>query len=95
MTIEDDYAWLRDPGYPEVKDEEVLAYLEAENACFEAAMEPHAELVETLFKEMKGRIKEDDNGAAEGRRLALLEGVRGRRAIRSGGASRSPAAPTS
>jgi oligopeptidase B len=31
-----DYAWLRDPGYPEVKDAEILAHLEAENAWFEA-----------------------------------------------------------
>ena len=40
-AIDDPYAWLRDPGYPEVKDEEVLAHLKAENACFEAAMAPH------------------------------------------------------
>jgi oligopeptidase B len=39
-TIHDDYAWLRDPGYPEVKDAEILAHLEAENAWFEAAMAP-------------------------------------------------------
>ncbi|QPD00556.1 S9 family peptidase [Qipengyuania soli] len=61
ITIADPYAWLRDPGYPEVKDKDVLAHLEAENAWFEARMEPHKELVETLFKEMKARIKEDDS----------------------------------
>jgi oligopeptidase B len=61
VTIEDDWAWLRDPGYPDVTDEEVLDYLKAENAYFEAAMAPHAELVEGLFEEMKGRIKEDDS----------------------------------
>ncbi len=59
-TISDDYAWLRDPGYPEVKDAEVLAYLEAENAWFEAWMAPRRTLVGMLFAEMKGRIKEDD-----------------------------------
>ncbi len=59
--IEDSYAWLRDPGYPKVEDEDVLAYLKAENAYFEAAMAPHSALVETLFEEMKGRIKEDDS----------------------------------
>lgn len=57
----DPYHWLRDPGYPEVGDPEVLAYLEAENGYFEAAMAPHRGLVETLFEEMKGRIKEDDS----------------------------------
>ena len=60
VTIEDPYHWLRDPGYPKVENEEVLAYLKAENAYFEAAMAPHQALIETLFQEMKGRIKEDD-----------------------------------
>ena len=60
-TIEDPYAWLKDPLYPKVEDEEVLAYLKAENAYFEAAMKPHSALVETLFEEMKGRIKEDES----------------------------------
>jgi oligopeptidase B len=59
--IEDPWHWLRDPGYPEVKDKDVLAYLEAENAYFEAAMAPRKALVETLFEEMKGRIKEDES----------------------------------
>ncbi|HLL31802.1 MAG TPA: S9 family peptidase, partial [Allosphingosinicella sp.] len=60
-TVEDPYAWLKDPGYPTVEDEDVLAYLRAENDYFEAAMAPHASLVETLFEEMKGRIKEDES----------------------------------
>src|SRR5436853_1526988 len=59
--IEDSWAWLKDPGYPKVEDEAVLAYLKAENAYFEAAMAPHANLVETVFEEMKGRIKEDES----------------------------------
>ncbi len=60
VRVEDPYAWLRDKGYPKVDDADVLAYLKAENAYFDAAMKPHAKLVETLFQEMKGRIKEDD-----------------------------------
>ena len=59
VTITDDWAWIRDPGYPEVSDEDVLSYLKAENAYFEAVMAPQAALVETLFEEMKGRIKQD------------------------------------
>jgi oligopeptidase B len=59
ITISDDWAWLRDASYPTVTDEDVLSYLKAENAYFEAAMAPQAALVETLFQEMKGRIKED------------------------------------
>ena len=61
VTLTDDWAWLRDPAYPEVNDSEVLDYLKAENAYFEAAMAPHARLIEGLFQEMKGRIKEDDS----------------------------------
>ncbi|MET0239526.1 MAG: S9 family peptidase [Sphingobium sp.] len=59
-TLSDPWAWLRDPGYPEVTDKDVLSYLEAENTWFEAAMAPHQPLIDTLFEEMKGRIKEDD-----------------------------------
>ena len=61
VTIDDPWAWLRDAKYPEVDDADVLAYLNAENAYFAAAMKPHAELTEALFEEMKGRIKEDDS----------------------------------
>jgi oligopeptidase B len=60
-TVEDPYFWLKDQGYPKVDDADVLAYLKAENAYFEAAMAPQAALVETLFEEMKGRVKEDES----------------------------------
>ena len=59
--VEDPYFWLKDQGYPKVDDEDVLAYLKAENAYFEAAMKPHEGLVDTIFEEMKGRIKEDES----------------------------------
>jgi oligopeptidase B len=61
VTIEDPWHWLRDPKYPQVDDPDVLAYLKAENAYFEAAMKPHQGLIDQLFEEMKGRIKEDDS----------------------------------
>lgn len=60
VRVEDPYDWLRDKGYPKVDDADVLEYLKAENGYFEAAMKPHEALVDTLFDEMKGRIKEDD-----------------------------------
>ena len=60
VTIEDPYHWLKDDGYPEVDDPEVLAYLQAENAYFKAMMAPHAELVETLHQEMKARQQPDE-----------------------------------
>ena len=61
VTVEDPWAWLRDPGYPEVTDSDVLAYLKAENAYFEAWAHQHRQLLDDLFEEMKGRIKEDDS----------------------------------
>ncbi len=65
VTITDDYAWLRDPGYPEVKDPEILAHLEAENAWFQAHMAPRQPLIDRLFAEMRGRIKEADKSVPQ------------------------------
>lgn len=65
ITVEDPYAWLRDPGYPEVKDADILGYLNAENAYFEAAMKPHRPLVDKIVEEMKGRIKDDDSSVPQ------------------------------
>ena len=65
IAVEDPYAWLRDPGYPEVKDADILSYLNAENAYFEAAMTPHRGLVDTIVAEMKGRIKDDDSSVPQ------------------------------
>ncbi len=65
ITLDDPYAWLRDPGYPTVENAEVLAYLNAENAWFEARMEPHRPLVDALFKEMRARIKEADKSVPQ------------------------------
>lgn len=59
-TLNDPWHWLRDESYPVIDDKAVLDYVSAENSYFEAAMKPHAALVETLFQEMKGRIKEAD-----------------------------------
>ena len=60
IAVDDDYAWLRDPSYPKVDNPDILDHLKAENAWFESRMAPHEPLVETLFKEIRGRIKEDD-----------------------------------
>ncbi|WP_156840728.1 S9 family peptidase [Novosphingobium aquimarinum] len=65
QTLADDYAWLRDPGYPEVTDAEVLKHLEAENTWFEARMAPQQDTIEALFKEMRARIKEADKSVPQ------------------------------
>lgn len=54
----DFYYWLRDRESPEV-----IAYLEAENTYLEDKMAFTVELQETLFEEMKGRMREDDQSA--------------------------------
>jgi oligopeptidase B len=54
-TRTDDYFWLRDR-----ENADVIAYLNAENAHFDEVMAPLADLRETLFEEIKGRIKQDD-----------------------------------
>ena len=42
------------------KNPDVIAYLDAENRYTEAVMKPLAPLVQKLYEEMKGRIKETD-----------------------------------
>ena len=70
-TLVDPYFWLRDQSYPTVDDPEVLAYVSAENAYFEAHMKPVDGLVTTILAELEGRMQQDDasvpvkNGAFE------------------------------
>jgi oligopeptidase B len=65
VTVHDPYAWLKDPNYPDVSDPDVLGYLQAENAYFEAQMAPLQPLVDGLYAEMKGRIKEDESSVPQ------------------------------
>ncbi|CAM3212636.1 Dipeptidyl aminopeptidase BI [Sphingomonas antarctica] len=60
VELTDDYAWLRDPDYPEVKDQAILAHLAAENRWFEAWKETQQPLIDKLYAELRGRIKEAD-----------------------------------
>ncbi len=59
ITIEDPWQWLRDADYPTVDDEDILAYLNAENEYFEANMAPQKELTDAIFEEIKGRQQPD------------------------------------
>lgn len=69
VTVDDPWHWLRDPAYPAVDDADVLAYLNAENAYFEAVMSPHQALIDSIFEEIKGRQQPD---------LACVPWLRGR-----------------
>jgi len=53
----DNYFWIRDDAR---KSPEVIAYLDAENRYTEAVMKPLEPLIQKLYEEMKGRIKETD-----------------------------------
>ncbi|WP_430401543.1 S9 family peptidase [Hyphomonas sp.] len=71
-TRNDPYNWMKDDNWQEVmRDPTVLrndirTYLEAENAYTKAVLEePTTELRDVLFKEMRGRIKEDDSTVPE------------------------------
>ncbi|MEL7190728.1 MAG: S9 family peptidase, partial [Pseudomonadota bacterium] len=61
ITVEDPYDWLYDKSYPTIDDEDVLDYVKAENAWFEAQMGEREAVTEALFQEMRARIKEDDS----------------------------------
>lgn len=65
VTLTDDYYWLKDQSYPTIDDTEILTHVKAENAYFEAQMAPQAQLTETIFHEMKGRVKEDDSSVPQ------------------------------
>jgi len=67
ITIQDDYAWLKDDDWQEVlRDpallhQDIRTYLEAENAYTESLLGHTAPLQKKLVAEMRGRIKEDDS----------------------------------
>src|SRR5690349_18651157 len=66
VVLADDYAWLRAENWQEVMRKpatlaaDIRAHLEAENAYTDATLADTKALQETLFQEMKARLKEDD-----------------------------------
>jgi oligopeptidase B len=73
-TRNDPYYWLN-----QREDEEVLSYLREENEYLEKVMAPLKPLRESLFTEMKSRIKEDDESVPykEGNYLYYTRFVKG------------------
>ena len=67
VRLVDEYAWLKAENWREVMrdpsqlDPAIRAYLQAENDYCEYVLADTKSLQETLFAEMKGRIKEDDS----------------------------------
>lgn len=60
ITRNDEYYWMR-----EREDPEVIKYLEAENEYLDKVLSHIKPLQETLFQEMKSRIKEEDSSVPE------------------------------
>lgn len=54
-VLRDDYAWMRDRDDPDV-----LAYLEAENEYTQARSPRIRDIAETVYEEMKSRLRETD-----------------------------------
>ena len=67
----DDYAWMKDDNWQEVLRDpskvkrEVREHLEAENAYVAQVLAGAEGLQQTLFDEMKGRIKEDESSVPD------------------------------
>ena len=61
----DPWAWLRDPGYPDVTDAEILDYLSAENAYVEAVLGGGDDRRPALLAELKRRVIEDERTPPE------------------------------
>lgn len=67
ITRVDNYAWLRDDNWqdvlrdPSILNQDIRTHLEAENAYTLSRLADTKDLQHNLYKEMRGRIKEDDS----------------------------------
>jgi oligopeptidase B len=69
ITRQDPYHWLRAENWQEVMQDpstlpaDIRSYVEAENAYFAEAFETaHEALTDRIYREIRGRIKEDESG---------------------------------
>lgn len=71
LTNQDPYNWLRADNWqevmtnPTVLDQDIRAYLEAENEYSKSTLADMEPLQGTLFEELKGRIKQDDSSVPQ------------------------------
>lgn len=61
-VLVDNYRWLRDENWPEVKNKEILGYIKEENDYTERYFSQYKEQEEKLYKEMKQRVMEEEEG---------------------------------
>lgn len=60
QEIKDEYQWLRDEKWPDVQEQEILDYLNHENAYSSSFFDKYADEKQAVFEELKGKIKLDD-----------------------------------
>jgi oligopeptidase B len=60
QKITDEYAWLRDENWPNVTNEKIIDYLQAENKYSEQFFVPLEKEKQEIFEELKGRVKLTD-----------------------------------
>ena len=58
--MNDEYEWLRDKNWPQVKDDAILKHLTKENNYFEKMMQPVKNLEQEIYQELAARIKQED-----------------------------------
>ena len=58
--LNDSYFWLKDQSYPKTDDEDVLNYLNAENAYYHEFIDPKQKFVDEIFEEFKSRTDESE-----------------------------------
>ena len=57
----DEYSWLRDSNWPDVKDNKILEFLNKENRNFNSLMQSSQKMTDMLFNEVKGKISAKDS----------------------------------
>ncbi|TWT05694.1 S9 family peptidase [Reyranella sp. CPCC 100927] len=62
---DDPFQWLRDPGYPDVRDQAVLDYLKSENAYVDSVLGGSDDLRPALLEEFKALVIPDESPPAE------------------------------
>ena len=60
IDVQDPYNWLKDQSYPVVDDEDVLAYLKAENEYTKQYFAPLESSVDAIFSELTGRLEPNE-----------------------------------
>ena len=59
----DEYFWLRDSSWPEIKNPKIIDYLEEENLYADSFFYQHKDKLESLYDEMRERIEIDYQSA--------------------------------